>query len=76
MENKDVFDQMAERWPAPGFTRPEAPRFTGGMIAAKTLANLHSMGEGPPCQMFRGKAYYETATFVPWFRGWATKGGK
>jgi hypothetical protein len=70
----DVFDGMAAAWPSNGFTRPEAKAFTGGLISPKTLANLHSKKEGPPCQMICGKAFYLKGEFVPWLRAWATKG--
>jgi hypothetical protein len=68
---QDVFDKMAERWAAPGFARSEVGKVTGGMISGKTLANLHSMGEGPPMMKVRGKAFYPMADFVPWLRQWA-----
>lgn len=67
----DVFDQMAERWPAPGFTRGEVARVTGGLISGKTLANLASLGEGPPMSKLRGRAYYEVGPFIQWLRRWA-----
>lgn len=73
---KDIFDQMAEAWQAPGFTRPEAKRFTGGLISPKTLANLHSLGSGPPFMRLRGRPYYQVETFVPWLRAWASEGMK
>lgn len=71
----DIFDKMAEAWGAPGFTRPEAGRFSGNLIAPKTLANLASKGQGPPFNWYRGRAYYEVDTFVAWLRQWA-KGGR
>jgi hypothetical protein len=66
----DVFTKMAEAWPAPGFTRGEVGRVTGGLISGKTLANLASLGEGPPMLKLRGRAYYEVRPFIQWLRQW------
>ena len=71
LEKRDVFEKMAEAWGAPGFVRPETRRVTGGLIHGKTLANLQSKGEGPPCTKIGNKAYYELETFIPWLREWA-----
>lgn len=67
----DLFDKMEERWQAPGFRRADVGRVTGGLLSPKTLANLHSLGEGPPMLKLRGRAYYDLATFIPWVRQWA-----
>jgi hypothetical protein len=74
----DLFDRMAEKWPSAGFVRPEAKKVTGGFMSPKTLANLHSLGEGPTCHMLRGRAYYELETFIPWLREWCAgkRGGQ
>ncbi len=68
---KDIFDQMADKWSPPGFARSQAGKVTGEMIQPKTLANLASLGEGPPMRKTRGKAYYEMSSFIPWLRQWA-----
>ena len=70
----DIFDRMAEAWPGPGFTRSDAQKFTGGIIGSKTLANLHSLGEGPPVLKLRGKAFYEKRSFIAWLRKHCAEG--
>lgn len=70
---KDVFDKMAEAWPAPGFVRTETEKFTGGLLSRKTLANLQSLGEGPPIIKLRGKAFMDKWAFVDWFRRYCNK---
>jgi hypothetical protein len=72
----DLFDRMAEKWPAPGFIRSQVGMVTGGLISPKTLANLNSAHEGPPCEIIRGRSFYELETFVPWLRKWANRGSK
>jgi len=71
----DIYDKMAEAWPAPGFTRGQAARVTGGLLSGKTLANLKSLGEGPPCLKLRGRAYYDKWAFVAWFRRYCNEKG-
>ncbi len=69
----DLFDRMANKWPSAGFARSEVGKLTGGSLSSKTLANLKSLGQGPPCNMLRGRAYYEISSFIPWFREWCGK---
>lgn len=66
----DLFDKMAERWPAPGFRRADVGKVTGNLLSPKTLANLHSLGDGPPMLKLRGRAYYEVRPFIEWLRQW------
>lgn len=65
----DRFDQLAERWPSPFVARAEVKRFTGGLLAGKTLANLAAKGEEVP-RAFRvgGKAAYEARDLVDFLR--------
>ena len=76
-EKIDLFSEMEESWDAPGFVRSQVGKVTGSLISAKTLANLHSEGTGPACEIIRGKAFYPSVTFFPWLREWAHgKGGR
>jgi len=68
----DLFDEMAKAWPAPGFRRADVGKLTGNLLSPKTLANLHSLGEGPPLLKLRGRAYYEVRPFIHWLRQWAS----
>ena len=43
---KDVFQEMADRWPSAVVARVEVERFTGGLISAKYMANLDSLKMG------------------------------
>ena len=65
----DIFDQMAERWPAPSVARRKIEIFTGGAIKPKHMANLDSLGEGCPERLLiGGHICYPVASFVPWLR--------
>jgi len=44
---KDIFDELAEKWPSTFVARKVMDQFSGGAIAPKQLANLDSLGEGP-----------------------------
>jgi len=66
---RDVFQEMAERWPSAVVARTEVGRFTGGMISSKYLANLDSAKdkEGPPGRIRIGrKVAYPVSEFVKW----------
>lgn len=56
-------------WEAPYIPREQESldRATGGMIKAKTLANLDSKGEGPDGRVKCGrKVFYPTGSFLSW----------
>jgi len=44
---KDIFQEMAEGWESEIVARTHIEKFTGGMIGAKTMANLDCQGIGP-----------------------------
>ena len=44
---KDIFQEMDERWSSPVVARTEVERFTGGLMSGKYMANLDSQGAGP-----------------------------
>ena len=68
---KDVFQEMADRWPSAVVARVEVERFTGGLISAKYMANLDSLKMG--CERItcgRKVAYPLSGPngFVSWLR--------
>jgi hypothetical protein len=72
---KDVFDEMAEKWPSAVVARSEVYSFSGGLIRGSYLANLDSRGEGPPRQRVGQKWIYPTRPFAGWLRA-RSAGGK
>lgn len=44
---KDIFSELAEKWPSTFVARKDFGTFSGGAIAPKQMANLDSMGQGP-----------------------------
>ena len=67
----DIFDQMVQRWAAPLVCRSEVPKFCGGLIQSKTLANLKSQKQGPPHFRFRNRVCYETRALANWMRDYS-----
>lgn len=64
-----IFEQMAERWPAPIVSRTEVQMFTGGAISEKYLANLDSRNLGPEGRFHIGrKVVYPVHEFVKWLK--------
>lgn len=43
---KDIYEQMAVKWPSAVIARAEIGKFTGGGLSPKYLANLDSAGTG------------------------------
>jgi hypothetical protein len=66
--NKDVFDQMAEKWPSAVVARTEIDRFSGGLMSCKYLANLDSQGVGPARVVVGRKVAYPVRELVAWLR--------
>lgn len=52
----------------PLFGRPAINKLLPGVIEPKTLANLASLGEGPPFMMIRRKVVYDRDSFLKWLQ--------
>jgi hypothetical protein len=65
----DIFDEMAIKHGAPAVARLEAPRFAGGGVTVKLLANHDAMGTGPKGRFYIGrKVMYPTCELAAWLR--------
>ena len=61
------FSEMAVKWPSAFVARDKSEEFTGGMIKPRYLANLDSVGKGPPGKVRCGrKIAYPVTEFVKW----------
>ncbi len=64
-----IFDSMLEKWPSTLVAAPEVKKFTGGIIAGKTLANMASRGELVPKSVKIGnRRAYVANSLVDWLR--------
>ena len=70
---KDIFQEMAERWPSAVVARTEVDRFTGGLMSSKYIANLDSQGAGPARLVCGRKVGYPVKDLVAWLRGRSNK---
>lgn len=65
----DIYDEMAARWPSPVVARRKIEHFTGGAVKPKHLANLDSLGNGPPERVIiAGHVCYPVASLTDWLR--------
>lgn len=65
----EIFKKMAAAWPAPLVARSEVGRFSGGLLNARTLANMDCKGSGPANRLRVGrKIAYPTADLVAWMQ--------
>ena len=61
------FSAMAERWPSAFVARDKSSDFSGGLISPRYLANLDSVGKGPPGKIRCGrKIGYSVVEFIKW----------
>jgi hypothetical protein len=61
--------ELERQWPAPyvARTQPILDRATGGLVNAKTLTNLDSLGKGPKGRVRMGrKVAYPSGEFFTW----------
>jgi hypothetical protein len=66
---KDIFDEMADKWPSMLVARTEIEKFTGGMLSSKYCANLDSLSIGCPGRVRVGrKIGYPVENLVAWMR--------
>jgi len=59
------FSEMAKKLP-PIISRDHVGELLGGVISAKTMANLDSLGEGPKRMRIGGKVAYLTEDLLEW----------
>lgn len=62
------FQELSKRWPSAIVARHEVPKFTGGLLNARTLANLDSLGEGPPRGRCGRKIFYKVEDLCTWLQ--------
>ena len=60
------YKKLAASWPSPIIARTEVPTFTGGLLSSKYLANLDSLGLGPPSSRCGRKIFYPVEGLVQW----------
>lgn len=71
---RDIFEQLADSWPAPIVARKEVSRFSGGVLNPRSMANLDSLGQGPPRISLGPRVIaYPTRALVEWMRNRAAK---
>jgi len=67
LEGLGRIKDILEKTLPPVFGRPAVGDLLPGVLSGKTLANLESKGEGPPCYKAGSRTFYEKDTFIPWF---------
>ena len=60
------FQTLADRWASAIVARGEVEKFSGGVLNGKTLANLDSIGEGPPRGRMGRKVFYDVVELCRW----------
>lgn len=65
---KDVFQEMAERWPSAVVARVEVGKFSGGLLSPKTMANRDSQGQGCEHVTVGRKVAYPVDSLIAWMR--------
>jgi hypothetical protein len=60
------FQFLKKHWPSGIVARTAVAEFSGGLLDAKTLANLDSIGEGPPKGHLGRKVFYPVDGLISW----------
>ena len=68
MGKADVFQEMAEKWDSAMVARTQIEKFTGGLMSAKYMANLDSMGLGAERVTVGRKVAYPVNSLIQWLR--------
>ena len=67
------FSDLAKKWPSTIVSRGQVGKFTGGMVAAGTLANADSAGNGPAGRFRIGKKTgYRVENLIRWLESRAS----
>jgi hypothetical protein len=68
-EIEKSIEAMAERWPSPVVARKAVKEFSGGILSAKTLANMDSLGTGPEGRfLLMNQTVYPVESLVSWLK--------
>ena len=63
-----IFEELKTKWPSAIVARTEIGQFTGGAMSPGYLANLDSIGQGPPRIRLGRKVAYPVDTLIEWLR--------
>lgn len=64
---------LARKWPSAYVSRSEVPRFSGGIISDRYIANLDCQGMGPPGRIKVGRRVaYPVDSLVRWLESRST----
>lgn len=58
--------ELIDAWPSGLVARKQVGEFSGGAVAAQTLANLAARNEGPPPIWIGRRVCYETRALAEW----------
>ncbi len=68
-EIEKSIEAMAARWPSPVVARKAIKEFSGGILSAKTMANMDSLGTGPDGRfLLMNQTCYPVENLVAWLK--------
>lgn len=74
MVDRNIFREMADRWPSAICARTQVEEFSGGAMSEKYLSNLDCQGLGPAGRFRLGRrVVYPVSQLVLWLESRATK---
>jgi hypothetical protein len=68
---KTIIDlgKLKEQWGSAWIARNQVGKFTGGLVAPRTMANHDSFGTGPKRFKVKNKTGYQIDDFIAWLEG-------
>ena len=68
-ESDKVLESLGTRWPSEIVARKEIGKFTGGILSARTLANMDSRGDGIPERfLLANQVAYPVSAVIAWLK--------
>ena len=68
-ETDRVLEALGDRWPSEIVARKSIGKFTGGILSARTLANMDSRGDGIPERfLLANQVAYPVLAVIQWLK--------
>lgn len=64
--------KLKQQWGSAWVARNQVGKFTGGLVAPRTMANHDSFSTGPKRFMVKNKVGYDVDDFLEWLQGHIT----
>lgn len=68
------FSELEKKWPSALVARTDVGPFSGGVLHPRTMANVDSLGQGPPSVRIGRSVAYPVRPLIEWMRKRSERG--